>query len=101
MGRDEHTHDNEFELLLAEAGDDPGTLRRIAHDLASVDPLRSEGLLHAVPAHEQTWTRAQRRRWRAVEGAMQDFALAGLPTPRPAVDAIAARAYALAVEQAP
>lgn len=96
------TLDDDLELLLVEAADDPARLRRIAADLAPVEPIRAEALLHAFPADEseRAWTRAARRRWREVEQTMEVFASLGLASSRSEVDAIAEQACALAIDSA-
>jgi hypothetical protein len=91
-----------FDWFLIRAMDDPAALRATARDVAEVDPLRAEALLHAWPPEadgpNDAWAlRYGGERWTQVEQVMEQLRADGLTTSREDVNAIACRAYAEAV----
>lgn len=90
---------SEHEWLLAEAMEQPDKLLPLVAELSPVDPLRAEALLHAFPPGdglaEAGWAWPYRRRWDEIEAAMRWLEGEGLTTPREAVDAVAATAFAI------
>lgn len=93
------TLDDELELLLSEASEHPAQLRAVLRDLAPVVPIRVEAMAHAlllVDLLDKAWARPFLARWRAVRRTMRMFEDMGLNATRPAVNAIAEEAYAVA-----
>jgi hypothetical protein len=93
---------SELDWFVIEAMEDPETLPALASDLAALDPVRSEALLHAWPLGEQmpaVRSLAEFNRWEEVETAMREFSELGVTMSRSDVDALARRSYAQATGQ--
>ena len=77
----------------------PLSYAKVLRDLAPVVPIRVEAMVHAlllVDLLGTAWARPFRARWRAVRKTMRTFEDMGLNATRPAVNAIAEEAYAVA-----
>jgi hypothetical protein len=93
---------SELDWFVIEAMEEPETLPALASDLAALDPIRGEALLHAWPPGEQmpaVRSLAEFNRWEEVEKAMREFGELGVTMGRSDVDALARRSYAQATGQ--
>jgi hypothetical protein len=78
---------------------DAGPVETLAEDLADVDLLRSEALLHASPETVSPRSFDELVRWREVEEKMQEFREMGLTATREDVELIAVSASGLSIDE--
>lgn len=90
-----------LDWFVIEAMERPELTNNLAGDLAALDPIRAEALLHAWPGEQISAVRslAEFRRWEEVETAMREFSELGVTMSRSDVAALAYRSYAQATAQ--